>query len=61
MTLRSLKSDGEQEEDEVHSPIIVCAWCKTVFGSLDDDSQSGQQSHGICSDCYTEQVESLKR
>ena len=61
MTSHTFESDRSDDDGDAMSPAVICAWCKSVIGRLEGESQSGENSHGICPECYAEQVESLTR
>ena len=41
----------------------VCAWCKSVMGEIEVESNSehGCITHGICEDCLKKQQEKIKK
>ncbi len=38
--------------------IVWCAWCGKYLRSIDGKGQSGD-SHGMCPECYKEEIEKL--
>ncbi len=53
--------DEVQPHGEVPSSVVICAWCEAVIGDVDGGASAGLVSHGICAECYAQQMESLNQ